>query len=52
MDKANIERFVNKRVCIAAEEAIVEAIDELNAIGHSFASVGEGLIEWSEPASE
>ncbi len=52
MDKAEIERLVGERVRVAAEQAISDAIDELNANGHCFESVGETAIEWREPASQ
>ncbi len=52
MDKANIERLVGERIRLAAEKAIVEAIDELNSAGHRFEAVGETLIDWREPESD
>lgn len=52
MDKVQIERRVGERVRVAAERAIVEAIEELNAAGHSFESSGNGLIDWREPGND
>jgi Domain of unknown function (DUF4375) len=52
MDKASIERHVGERVRVAAEKAIVKAIEEINSEGHRFEAVGGTLIDWREPNSE
>lgn len=52
MDKAEIEHLICKRVSLAAEKALAEAMKELNATGHRFEAVDETRLQWREPDSE
>jgi len=51
MDKSEIERFVSKILREKINPHLAEAIEELNAQGHSFEVDEDGILEWKEPSS-
>ena len=52
MNKAEIELFVSSKIRKAAEDAIIEAINELKNAGHNYECLDDFLYEWIEPGSE
>ncbi|MCC6243902.1 MAG: DUF4375 domain-containing protein [Gemmatimonadaceae bacterium] len=51
MDHAQLEHLINSRIRAAAEQAIVDAIREVNESGRCFQRVDDTLIQWREAES-
>ncbi len=52
MKKSEIEQLIADRLRRSAEEAIQEAVRELNATGRKFAPTDQTLSEWVEPGGD
>ena len=51
MNPADVEQLIGARIRLAAEQAMAEAIREVNASGRQFAPVGDIGVQWREPQS-
>lgn len=52
MKKDEIEHAISSNIRMAAEDAIIKAINDLNSAGHNFQPLDDFLYEWAESGSD